>query len=164
MGRRAGCPIPRTFFSEKDGESWSLRRFGPLIYADFTRGSASPKRMHRLTARILLLFALAGTFVPLALAATAAPPHACCRRKGAHPCHDSAAIESDQLAIRNAGCCNHDCCRAVTTSQSANPQPGMIASFAPNVDAHITDPHPTTPASELSASQSTRAPPQVSIA
>jgi hypothetical protein len=142
----------------------NLHPFEPLIYPDFTRGSASPKRMHRLTARILLLFALAGTFVPLALAATAAPPHACCRRKAAHPCHDSAAIESDQLAIRSAGCCNHDCCRAVTTSQWANPQPGITASFAPNVDAQIRDPHPASPASELSASQSTRAPPQISIA
>jgi hypothetical protein len=120
--------------------------------------------MHRLTARVLVFFALVGIFVPLALAATAAPPHACCRRKAAHPCHDSVAIESDQLAIRNAGCCNHDCCRAVTTSQWANPQPGMTAGFAPNKDAQTTDPHPTTPASDLSASQSTRAPPQLSIA
>ena len=42
-------------------------------------------------------------------------PAASARR--AHPCHDSAASESDQLAIRSTGCCNHDCCRAVTTSQ-----------------------------------------------
>jgi hypothetical protein len=141
-----------------------LHSFDPLFYAGFNRGSASLKRMHRLTARILLFFALVGTFVPLALAATAAPPHACCRRKGPHPCHDSAAIESDQLAIRNTGCCNHDCCRAVTTSQWANPQPAMTAGFAPNVDAQTTDPHPATPTAELSASQSTRAPPQISIA
>jgi hypothetical protein len=51
--------------------------------------------MRRLTARLLLLFALAGTFVPPALAATAAPPHACCIRKAAHQCHGSGP-EADQ--------------------------------------------------------------------
>jgi len=67
--------------------------------------------MQRRTAKLLLLFAMVGTFVPLALAATAAPPHACCIR-AAHKCHAMAG-ESDQLAIGSTGCCNHDCCRAL---------------------------------------------------
>jgi hypothetical protein len=169
-GARAGVPHFSLFIlceksgEAKPGKTRSLHQFEPLIYADFTRGSASLKRMHRLTAKILLLFALAGTVVPLALAATAAPPHACCRRKAAHPCHESVFLESSQLAIRGTGCCSQDSGRAATTSQWANPQPGLASVFTANVDAQVTDSHPTTPASELSASQSTRAPPQISIA
>jgi hypothetical protein len=120
--------------------------------------------MHRLTARFLLLFALAGTFVPLALAATTPPMHACCRRKAAHSCHDSAALESEQLAIRGTGCCTQGAGRALTTAQWANPQPGMTAAFAPAADACLTESHPDTPATNLAASDSTRAPPQISLA
>jgi len=116
------------------------------------------KTMHRLTARVLLFLALAGTFVPLALAATAAPPHACCLRK-AHRCHDSAASESDQLVVRSASCCNHDCCRAVTTQQWASPQPWIASTFAHNVDAPVAELQARAPAKIGSASQSTRAPP-----
>jgi hypothetical protein len=117
--------------------------------------------MQRLTARFLLLFALAGTFVPLALAATAAPPHACCLRKGVHQSHGS---ESDQRSVRTTGCCNHDCCRAATTSQSAHPRPSLASVIAQNVDARIAESRAGTPATELLSSQSPRAPPQVSIA
>ena len=45
-------------------------------------GSYSVGSMHRLTARLLLFFALVGSLVPVALAASAAPTHACCLRKG----------------------------------------------------------------------------------
>jgi hypothetical protein len=120
--------------------------------------------MQRLTARFLLLFALAGTFVPLALAVTAAPPHACCVRKATHQCHGSAAVESDQPAIHGTGCCNHDCCRAVTTSQSAHPQPSLASASARSVAARINESHAETPATGLLGSQSTRAPPAISIA
>ena len=54
--------------------------------------------MQRLIARFLLLFALAGTFVPMAQALAAAPPHACCIRK-IHQCHGSASPESTQHVI-----------------------------------------------------------------
>jgi len=119
--------------------------------------------MQRLTAKFLLLFALAGSFVPLALAATAAAPHACCIRK-AHHCHDSEgqAEESEKLIVRAADCCNHDCCRAVTTPQWAHPQPRMTAISAQKFDAQIAESTPTTPAPQRSESQSTRAPPQLS--
>ncbi len=116
------------------------------------------KSMRRLTAGILLFFALAGTFVPLALAATAAPLHACCLRK-AHHCHNSAALPSDQLVVRATSCCNHDCCRAVTTRQWASPQPLVASTFSHNVDAYIADLQAKTPPTSSSASQSTRAPP-----
>ena len=119
--------------------------------------------MQRLTARFLLLFALAGTFVPLALAATTAPAHACCIRK-THHCHEVASPESTQLVISATTCCDHDCCRAATTSQWANPQPGIPAVVAQNVEARIAGSQSRTPATPLFASQSTRAPPQLSIA
>jgi hypothetical protein len=118
--------------------------------------------MHRLTARFLLLFTLVGTFAPLALAMTAAPPHACCLRKAAHQCHGSAP-ESDQRTIQDAGCCNHDSGRAVTTSQWASPQPWTTSTIAQNVEARIPDTRTDSPSSDLRASQSTRAPPPISI-
>src|ERR1700685_1795711 len=117
--------------------------------------------MQRLTARFLLVLALVGTFVPLALAVTAAPVHACCLRKAIHQCHGSAP---DQRTVRTTGCCNHDCCRAVTTSQSAHPRPPLASLVAPNVAARMAESRGATPATKLPASESPRAPPQASIA
>jgi len=119
--------------------------------------------MHRLTARFLLLFALLGAFAPLALAVTAPSPHACCRRMG-HRCQGSAVAESDQLAVHGTGCCNHDCCRAVTTSQWASPQPWAAAAFAEKKAGSVGESHATIPANQLPSSQSTRAPPRISLA
>src|SRR6266700_3084696 len=107
--------------------------------------------MQRLTARFLLLFTLFGTFVPLAIAVPTARPHACCLRKAAHQCHGTS---SDQLAVSSTGCCNHDCCRAVTTSRSAHPEPARRVPFARNVDSHVAGLHPATPSAKLLASQS----------
>src|SRR5258708_39730585 len=101
--------------------------------------------MQRLTAKFLLLFALVGTLVPLALAATAPPPHACCVRKTAHQCHNS-LIEADQRAVRGIGCCNHDCCRAVTTSQWAHPRGRPTATIAESVPARIAESRAAAPA------------------
>jgi len=115
--------------------------------------------MHRLTARFLLIFALAGNVIPLALAATAPPPHACCVRKVASHCHESAASESNQPSIRASGCCSHDCCRAVITAQWANPQPRAEGPFAKNVNAHVARPQADSPILEVSNFQSGRAPP-----
>src|SRR5271157_5809535 len=114
--------------------------------------------MQRLTARLLLLFALAGNLGPLALAATAAPLHACCLRK-THQCRGSLLADSDRLALHNPGCCNHDCCRAVTTSQWAHPQPRTTAISARRVELQIAEARTSCPAADLSSSQSTRAPP-----
>jgi hypothetical protein len=119
--------------------------------------------MHRLTARLLLLFALVGNLAPLALAATAAPSHACCVRKAAHHCHDSANSESDQLAIRNAACCNHDCCRAVTSPLWAH-APSPVGTLEIPVETRPGQPDLVFPDTNVSRFQSTRAPPQISIA
>jgi hypothetical protein len=122
------------------------------------------KSMPRLTARLLLFFALVGTFVPLALAVTATSPHACCIRKAAQQCHGSANPESDPPAVRGPRCCSHDCCRAVTTSKSAHPETPLASLHAGPVDRRISDFHGETPATDVVASQSARAPPTVSIA
>jgi hypothetical protein len=114
--------------------------------------------MQRLIARFLVLFALAGNFIPLALAATAAPPHACCVRKSAHKCH-TAAAESDQLTIRAASCCRSDSSRAVITSQYATPQPRIRAAQLDKLDGSIADSGAIVSSTQFSASHSTRAPP-----
>src|ERR1700689_3086813 len=71
--------------------------------------------MHRLTARALLVLLLVGVFAPVALAISAAPAHACCLRKPMHgrPSHD-AQFEAPP------GCCQHDCCRSLAVSRTAN--------------------------------------------
>jgi hypothetical protein len=119
--------------------------------------------MQRLTARFLLLFALVGNIVPLALAVTATPPHACCIRK-THRCHGPALAESDQPVVRDPGCCNHGCCRAVTTSQWASLQPCAASAFMQEVDARAPISQTIPASTELAASHSTRAPPLVFIA
>lgn len=114
--------------------------------------------MHRLTARLLLLFALVGILAPLALAATSAP-RACCLRKGVHHCQNSPASESEPLVIRDAGCCNQDCRRAVTTAQWAQAQPKQAPSFLPTVTALLNGTEPDSPANASAKLQSSRAPP-----
>jgi len=119
--------------------------------------------MHRLTARLLLVLALVGNLAPLVLAATA-PPRACCVRKAAHHCHDSSAPESAQLVVRDASCCNHDCCRAVTTARWAQAQNTPAASFTQNVEAYLGQLNPVSPNAQVSRFKSARAPPHLSIA
>jgi hypothetical protein len=115
--------------------------------------------MHRQTARLLLIFVLVGNLVPLALAATAAPPRACCLRKGVHHCQDSLTAESEQLAVGDASCCNHGCRRAVTTAQWAHAQPKPAPFFVPTTTSGVTKTEPNSPASATAEFQSSRAPP-----
>jgi hypothetical protein len=142
-----------------DGQRPRLAPAENLFYASL-RVRTTQKAMQRITVRFLLLFALLGTFLPLAQAAMPAPLHACCVRKTGH-CHESGSADSTQLVIGAKVCCIHDCCRAVTTSQWAHPQPRMTATSAPNVVARVTDSSPSTTAAGPAPFQSTRAPPQV---
>ena len=116
--------------------------------------------MHRLIARFLLLVALAGNLAPLALAAAATPPHACCVRKTVHRCHDSLESESDQLVIRAAACCNNNCGRAVITARWAHTQPLANRFSALKIENHFRPRDLIFPNTKASASQSTRAPPR----
>lgn len=113
--------------------------------------------MQRLIARFLLLLALAGTFLPVVLQATATPLHACCRRMGVHRCTDSTT--SDTPIVRDTGCCPHSRGHAVTTPQWALPQPSHLEISQQNVAARAADSQPVAPFAELLSSQSTRAPP-----
>ena len=60
--------------------------------------------MHRLTARLLLVFLLAGVFVPVGMAISAPLPHACCMRKPMRQ-HDSGSREIEAVVGRNSNCC-----------------------------------------------------------
>ena len=114
--------------------------------------------MHRLTARLLLLFALVGYVAPVAMASAAAP-HSCCLRKGVHHCQDSLSSETGQPVIRAASCCNGDCCRAVTIEQWAHPQPRLAVSFQQSISARLAGTQPSSPATASAELQSSRAPP-----
>src|SRR5579871_1743618 len=122
-----------------------------------TWGSHQRHNMQRLTARILLLFALAGTFVPVGMQALAAPPHACCLRKAIHRCHTPGA--SQDPVASDAGCCNHDCCRAVTTAQWANLEASHNSSATLRAEHYETVSRTSAPTKELLSSRSSRAPP-----
>jgi hypothetical protein len=120
--------------------------------------SCEHHNMHRRIARLLLLVTLVGNLAPLALAATA-PPHACCVRKAVHHCHDSLAPESGPVVIADAGACDHECCRAITTAQSAFPQPRVAAIFLQVIDVRLAASQPQSPTTATAGFQSTRAPP-----
>jgi hypothetical protein len=121
--------------------------------------------MHRLTARILLFIALVGTLAPLALSA-ATPIRACCVRKAVHHCHGALASEqiseTGQLLVNDSSCCNHDCGRAVTAPQWAQAEPPAATTFAPNVEAYLSQSPQVDPNTELSRFQPTRGPPILS--
>src|ERR1700751_2959881 len=91
--------------------------------------------MQRFTARFLLLIAFVGTFIPLAMQGIASPSHACCRRQAAHHCHDSAETNPNDSVASRTGCCSHDCCHAVTSSQWAHPLPSLTAVSVKDVPA-----------------------------
>src|ERR1700757_2175938 len=121
-------------------------------------GVSVPENMQRLTARFLLLFALAGTFLPLALQATGAPAHLCCRRADEHRCHSYALTDPTQAAIRAPGC-HRDCCPAMASSHWAHPEPSRNALTANNSELNQAGPDPLPPPTAISPSRSTRAPP-----
>jgi len=128
-------------------------------------GSVS-RNMHRLTARFLLLFALAGNLAPVALAASrsAQPQHACCVRKGIHHCHDSATADSAAPAIHSTDCCaNHDCCRVSTVARWAYltaPTALLVSRFA---EPFVAAPQIDSANPILVASVPIRAPPHSPI-
>jgi hypothetical protein len=115
--------------------------------------------MRKQIARLLLLFALGGNVIPLAVAATAAPAHACCLRKAAHHCHDTSSGTANQLAVRSTSCCNHDCCRAAAISQHANPLAQRSIARNCNVAIGPVEAESVKAASIFFATRSSRGPP-----
>ncbi len=115
--------------------------------------------MHRATARLLLVLLLVGIFMPVALAISAAPPHACCLRKPMHgrPSHDA------QFQAPPA-CCQHDCCRPLTVSRGAHPASKTGAPAASASTILRSQRESIGFASSVNYAHSGRAPPQFSIA
>src|ERR1700741_4135301 len=124
-----------------------------------TWGSDSPDSMQRFTARFLLLIALVGTFVPLAMQGKAAPSRACCRRQAAHHCHESAETNPNDSVASQTGCCNHDCCHAVTSSQWAHPLPCLTAVSVQDAAAGEIGDQADEPSSACFSFLHSRAPP-----
>src|SRR5262249_46558350 len=124
-------------------------------YPEFT-GVPDLRHMQRLTARLLLLLALAGTFVPAVMQALAAQPHACCLRKSAHRCHTTGANDP---VVRSSDCCPRQSTRAVTTSQWAHAQDSTTSTGSFDIATLERVPRTLVPKRALLASDSTRAPP-----
>jgi hypothetical protein len=114
--------------------------------------------MQRMTARLLLLFALAGNLIPLALAASTPTLPACCIRRN-HHCHASAASNSSQPDIREACCCRHGCGHAVVTARWAHPRTQAGSFIAPAVSRHVAAQPFALLSPEFRNFKPTRAPP-----
>jgi len=115
--------------------------------------------MHRATARLLLFLLLVGVFVPVALAISAAPPHACCLRK---PMHSSSSHDAQFQAP--PACCQHDCCRPLTVSRGARPASKTSAQATSASTIFQLDREPIGFASSVNHAHSGRAPPKFFIA
>jgi len=114
--------------------------------------------MHRWIAKFLLSAALVGNFGPLAQAAMAAPPHACCVRKSVHHCHDSLSSKTEQPAIRDAGCCANRCGHAAITIRWAH-TPAAGTSWAQTAESYVGRSIAAHLDSPNTRFESTRAPP-----
>jgi len=119
--------------------------------------------VHRLTAKLLLLFGVLGNIVPVVQAAIPAPRHACCVRKAPHHCDESTNTDSSRSVIRGVNCCGHDCCRAVTTAQWAYPLLRGTSFSKQMPSAMVAERILDSPANDLLSSHASRAPPQFFI-
>jgi hypothetical protein len=117
--------------------------------------------MHRLTAKLLLLFALVGNLIPLAMAITAAPPRACCRRM-AHRCHVSAASEAEPV-LRDPCCCNNHSRHPATTDQWAHPNTPGVQAGVPVLERLVGNSEFAFAGAQTASLHSSRAPPSFSI-
>jgi hypothetical protein len=118
--------------------------------------------MYRLTARLLLLFALAGNVIPLAMAAKSEPPRACCMRN-AHHCHESSASETGPVLL-DPCCCRNHARRATTTTIWVHPEELTSGAISPAVEL-LAERIPFFSVEGQSVGvHSSRAPPQLSIA
>jgi hypothetical protein len=109
--------------------------------------------MHRLTARLLLVFLLVGTFAPVALAVSAPAPHACCMRKAMH---DHEAPQTELRAVDNG---HHNCCGPLTVAHWAEPRPPLSARSSAASSTLQTGRRATFRITQLHAALSVRGPP-----
>jgi len=118
--------------------------------------------MRRLTARLLLLFALLGNFVPIALAVSPAATPKCCLRKGVHHCQSS-LLAGEELSLSSNACGSHDCCRAARPAHWPHPEARNCSAAAQNAEIYLSRVPPSRLNPKATASRSTRAPPEFSI-
>ena len=127
----------------------------------------SKPAMYRLTARLLLVLLLAGTFVPAALALSAPMPQACCMRMAMHdaamhaccprkPMHDHGSRHREIQAV---GCQHQNCSSLVTTAFWAELGSGIDSNFYPPLAYLSPESHPVRPSNQASALQPVRGPP-----
>ena len=115
--------------------------------------------MRRVTARLLLGFAILGNLAPIVWAAMTDPHLLCCVRNGVHHCHVVEGRESEKTSFVAADCCNRDCRLAVTTAQWALAGSPIRTASAQHAEAPIAASYPGIPTSRSSRFESTRAPP-----
>ena len=112
--------------------------------------------MHRLTARVLLLFLATSAFAPFLQALSAEPPHACCLRK----LHSR---NEDRQRVSDAAPRPNNCCPPLTT-----PHPAQVLAYEVGTALlHGSELDSTTanflPTATPNSNHSGRAPPLFSI-
>src|ERR1700690_2847107 len=109
--------------------------------------------MYRLTARLLLVLLLAGTFVPVAMAVSAPVPHACCMRK---PMRDHGSGSHEIQAVSGP---NGNCCPPVTTAHWAELESGIQSNAHPLLAYLLPNAHPILHSDHAVSLRPVRGPP-----
>lgn len=117
--------------------------------------------MRRLIASLVSLFLLAGISVPLALALSADPPHACCIRKKPH-CHTMEGSDASEHALYAPSCANHSCCRALSASHWAHPQAPTNSAVVRERKVTLHEANSIVHVSDLKSAHAVRGPPKFS--
>ena len=101
--------------------------------------------MRRLTAKLVLLSALLGNFIPLAVALAAEPTPACCRRQD-HHCHGMTGDSEREMAgesengrsVRGTCCCDPARLRALTRAAWADSEKATSNHILPTLNVKIS--------------------------
>jgi hypothetical protein len=141
-----------------------LRGTMGVTYTHRQRGGFFFIVMQRLVARFLLTFVLVGVLVPAGLAATAPNPHACCKRRAMADAPAGGVQAARMQAARTQigalpGCCNHDCCRSVTTTQWADVSRPVARQYALVLSPALPELQGGSPATAIDRIHFGRAPP-----
>ncbi len=114
--------------------------------------------MRRWVAFFLFTAVVTGMIAPVAAAISAPPPHACCIRKSAHPCHGT-TLSSGGVTIGNSSCCQQPCGHAVVIPQQSCTPLAELALDKIAVSGYVSARESFPAVSGISTQQSSRAPP-----
>jgi hypothetical protein len=114
--------------------------------------------MQRTIARLLLLFSVAGTVIPLAGAVSTAPLPLCCIRHK-HACHAAVGSNSSPAEVHESCCSRQGCGHAVITARWAHPGMQAGSFLARALSRHIADQQLPPLSPEFLNFKPTRAPP-----